>query len=148
MGFSIEVKVEGMEKLQRKLEANHTFAPAFRRLLEKMGLFVERQAKENATGRPGPMVQTGRLRSSISHVVDSKGIPEWVKVGTNVKYAPFVELGHMQHVGQFVPPLKKRLVNPRAPAYPFLVPAFEKMKEKIGELVNEFQKVIEERWNS
>lgn len=47
-----------------------------------------------------------------------------VYVGTNVYYAPYVEMGHRQNVGQFVAKLGKRLVAPFVKAKPFLRPAF------------------------
>lgn len=47
-----------------------------------------------------------------------------VYVGTNVYYAPYVEMGHRQNVGQFVAKLGRRLVAPFVKAKPFLRPAF------------------------
>lgn len=47
-----------------------------------------------------------------------------VYVGTNVYYAPYVEMGHRQNVGQFVAKLGRRLVAPFVQAKPFLRPAF------------------------
>lgn len=67
---------------------------------------VESAAKVNASGRPGPNVQTGRLRSSISWRLGEDGEGLFADIGTNVEYARFVELG-----------------TDRAPAYPFLRPA-------------------------
>jgi phage gpG-like protein len=69
---------------------------------------VEAAAKRNASGRPGPNVITGRLRGSITWRPGEDEISPYVDVGTNVFYAPFVELG-----------------TSRAPAYPFLRPALE-----------------------
>lgn len=70
-------------------------------------LRVESQAKINASGRPGPRVQTGRLRSSITHrlVIDSEGLA--AEVGTNVFYGEILEKGLL----------------PNGAKYPFLVPA-------------------------
>lgn len=51
-------------------------------------------------------VDTGRLRASISHALDRDGRGLVGVVGTDVDYAPFVELG-----------------TSRAPAQPFLRPA-------------------------
>jgi hypothetical protein len=56
-------------------------------------------------------VDTGRLKGSITHVVND----HTVVVGTNVEYAQAVELGHSQKVGQYVPEIGKRLVNPTVP---------------------------------
>lgn len=59
--------------------------------LQRRGLRVESQAKINASGRPGPNVITGRLRSSIHQElgVDSEGL--FSKVGSDVVYARRVE---------------------------------------------------------
>jgi hypothetical protein len=71
------------------------------------GIRVESQAKINASGRPGPNVQTGRLRSSIRTAGpfhDTLGL--YVDVGSDVHYSGYVEKG-----------------TDRAPAYPYLRPA-------------------------
>lgn len=74
--------------------------------LGRRAVRVESQAKLNASGRPGPNVRTGRLRSSISWAIseDARGL--YAVIGTNVFYAKWVELG-----------------SNTAPAYPFLRPA-------------------------
>lgn len=53
--------------------------------LEEIGLAAERFAK-----RACP-VDTGRLRNSITHALNMD--EEAVYIGTNVEYAPYVELG-------------------------------------------------------
>ena len=53
--------------------------------LEEVGLVAEGYAK-----RACP-VDTGRLRNSITHIVDER--TRHVVIGTNVEYAPYVELG-------------------------------------------------------
>lgn len=53
--------------------------------LEEVGLVAEGYAK-----RACP-VYTGRLRNSITHIVDEG--TRHVVIGTNVEYAPYVELG-------------------------------------------------------
>jgi HK97 gp10 family phage protein len=80
---------------------------AVARDLTRRAINVESQAKLNASGRPGPNVDTGRLRSSITHQLDRR--PEGglvARVGTNVEYARYVEEG-----------------TDRAPPYPYLRPA-------------------------
>lgn len=47
------------------------------------------EPKAHADGSMRPNVVTGRLRNSISHAVDGDA----AVVGTNVEYAPYVELG-------------------------------------------------------
>ena len=56
---------------------------AKRRGLEAIGLTAEGYAKRETP------VNTGRLRNSISHATDD----EAAYIGTNVEYAPYVELG-------------------------------------------------------
>ena len=56
---------------------------AKRRGLEAIGLTAEGYAKRETP------VRTGRLRNSISHATDD----EAAYIGTNVEYAPYVELG-------------------------------------------------------
>lgn len=79
--------------------------PVARDLLRR-GLLVEAAAKNFATGvGGGPRVRTGRLRSSITTVPgrDAQGV--YVDVGSNVSYAPFVELGtRYMHARPFLRP--------------------------------------------
>ena len=56
---------------------------AKKRGLEAIGLSAEGYAKKDTP------VDTGRLRNSISHATDG----EAAYIGTNVEYAPYVELG-------------------------------------------------------
>ena len=56
---------------------------AKKRGLEAIGLTAEGHAKKETP------VDTGRLRNSISHATDD----EASYIGTNVEYAPYVELG-------------------------------------------------------
>lgn len=61
---------------------------AVQRALEEIGLLAEGYAKKLCP------VDTGRLRNSITHDVWYGGIGgNAVYVGTNVEYAPYVELG-------------------------------------------------------
>ena len=84
--------------------------------LEKVGLIVERQAKVNVTQSPPshPQVQTGRLRSSITHEV---GEGE-VAIGTNVKYGAYLEHGSAHN-----------------PPYPWLFPSVEVNRQKIIDIL-------------
>lgn len=56
---------------------------AIERGLEAIGLTAEGHAKKETP------VDTGRLRNSISHAVEDGS----AYIGTNVEYAPYVELG-------------------------------------------------------
>ena len=62
------------------------------RALELIGMAAEGYAKDLCP------VDTGNLRNSITHVVDeSNGA---VYIGTNVEYAPYVELGTIKMAAQ------------------------------------------------
>jgi len=121
----IEIEVEELEQLQRDMEkAARELPPGLERKMGRATLLVEREAKQRASGRPGPMVQTGRLRASITPEVkklhgEVRGI-----VGSNVVYAPYVEFG-----------------TKRAQAYPYLRPALEAKEEAV---VKELEGVLDD----
>ena len=64
-------------------------------------------------------VRTGNLRNSITH--DSEDGGHTVVVGTNVKYAPYQELG---------------APNAHVPAHPYLRPAFENHLSEYQNVLN------------
>lgn len=66
------------------------FDAAMLRALERCGSQAEGYAKDLVP------VDTGRLRNSISHKVDDA--EKVVYIGTNVEYAPYVELGTGKYV--------------------------------------------------
>ena len=70
--------------------------------LQRRALQVDRAAKRNCP------VDTGRLRSSITNEVGQDGEGLVAVIGTNVEYAPYVELGTSKMAAQ-----------------PFLLPALE-----------------------
>lgn len=74
--MSVETKDNTKEVLS-------TLDKAIERGLEAIGLAAEGYAKEETP------VDTGRLRNSISHAVKNNA----AYIGTNVEYAPYVELG-------------------------------------------------------
>lgn len=115
---------------------------AVRKGLELVGRTIATQAVDNNGARPGPFVQTGRLRSSITHKVASDGMS--VVIGSSVEYAPRLELGfkgqenvksHQRKISQvFGNPISggPKTITVKAftreantPAYPFLRPAFD-----------------------
>lgn len=73
-------------------EAQQGIRRAMDRALEEIGLAAEGYAK-----RACP-VDTGNLRNSITHVVESG--EDAVYVGTNVEYAPYVEMGTSRTAAQ------------------------------------------------
>jgi HK97 gp10 family phage protein len=131
--FDMKAAMAPLEKAQKGLVA--------------IGLQLEGDIKRSISGAgpsiPGapPGVDTGRLRASIStnwsdspmdrgkvggQALDSEGVgkPEkmggkfTVVVGSNVTYAPFLEFG-----------------TRRMPARPFVRPAFDRIKNRIANLI-------------
>ena len=64
---------------------------ALARAMEKVGLVAEADVKNYMT-KEG-IVDTGRLRNSMTHQVQVDGDDYAVIVGTNVEYGPYVEFG-------------------------------------------------------
>lgn len=89
---------------------------AKKRALEICGGKAESYAKQLCP------VDTGRLRNSITHQQADESTE---LIGTNVSYAPYVELGHAQQPGRYVPALGKRLKASHVDGKPFLGPAVE-----------------------
>ena len=84
---------EVISGIQRKAEQ---IDQAVAQAIQITGLAVERQAKQNASGRPGPNVRTGNLRRSITTSMPIKGFGDSysVVVSATMVYARAVELGH------------------------------------------------------
>lgn len=85
-GERMEVKVEShiaevLSELEKKIELG----------LESVGEVAIGNAQEEITSMGA--VDTGRLRNSIDKAIDG----DTVYIGTNVKYAPYVEYGTKRH---------------------------------------------------
>ena len=100
--------------------------------MKAAGMQAETYAKQLC-----PVGETGNLRNSITHGVLIGDGQVAAVIGTDTYYAPFVELGHAQQVGRYVPKLGKRLVKPFAPAYPFLRPAVEDNQAELWSLIQQ-----------
>ena len=109
--LTFTIKVDNSQLVGREL------IEACRRALEICGGKAETYAKLKCPKR------TGNLQNSITHQVASDG--RSVAIGTNVEYAPYVELGHIQEVGRYVPAIGKRLKKSYVEPRPFLRPAIE-----------------------
>ena len=84
--------------LKRVKEADRKLLKELEQMLIRSALRMERDAKKNATSKP--KVQPGRLRSSITGLVDAPlGSPRVVlraggsSSGSDVDYAEYVEFG-------------------------------------------------------
>lgn len=115
-------KIEGQKELEKKFkETRKKSKKTIEEALVNSALIVERDAKINAP------VDTGRLRSSITHKEDGFGsYNPAVEIGTNIEYAKHVEFG-----------------TSRQSAKPFLFPAYNNNKSKIiKELAKAFKKGV------
>lgn len=110
--------IEGQKQLQNNLKKiNKKVKTDIEEALTNSALIVERDAKINAP------VDTGRLRSSITHKENDYGSDNpSVEIGTNVQYAEAVEYGTSKQSAQ-----------------PFLFPAYSGNKQRI---LKEFAKVF------
>lgn len=116
-----------------KAEALAKIKNALRNGLEICGGTAEGHAKEKCPS------DTGNLRNSIAH--EMRG-DETVAIGTNVFYAPFVEFGHSQEPGRYVPVLGKRLVASHVAAKPYMVPALnDHAQEYVNIIKGELDKI-------
>lgn len=88
--MSVDVREDNVDLAKAEIRA------AYARAMERIGMQAEGYAQDRCP------VDTGNLRNSITHTTDGTA----VYIGTNVEYAPPVELG-----------------TRRAAAQPFLKPA-------------------------
>jgi HK97 gp10 family phage protein len=88
--MSVDVREDNVDLAKAEIRA------AYARALERIGMQAEGYAQDLCP------VDTGNLRNSITHTTDGTA----AYIGTNVEYAPYVELG-----------------TRRAAAQPFLKPA-------------------------
>ncbi|KGE20626.1 hypothetical protein PWYN_03010 [Paenibacillus wynnii] len=98
--------------------------------MDKGGLIVERDAK-----RLAPVGDTGHLRARIGRKVIDRGNEIVCEVGTNVHYAPYVELGTGIHASngqgrqtpwRFKLPNGKWVTTQGMKPQPFLLPALRR----------------------
>ena len=81
MANNIEMRID---VVNNSVQVGEAFRAACLRALERCGMEAEGYAKDLAP------VDTGRLRNGISHAVSEDEMAAYV--GTNVSYAPYVEL--------------------------------------------------------
>ena len=126
MGESVTIK-------SYRKERESEILAGLQRGLEKVGRLVEESAARNIVAHSSktPWKETGQIASSVGHEVSG----DTVTIGTNLKIGKYLELGHIQHPGQFVPAIGKRLVASDVPPYPWLFPAVESNREKIIDIL-------------
>lgn len=102
------------------------------RTLEIIGSVGEGHVKEKI--QENGSVVTGRLIGGIAH---ERRDADTEAIGTDVEYAPYVELGHNQQPGRYVPAIGKRLVASHVAAKPFLKPGVMDHTEEFVQIVQQ-----------
>ena len=87
----IEVSIYGDSLIELSKKIKNFYVP-MKEGMSKIGLILERRVVENLSG-PILKVRSGRLRSSITHLVESSMSDVSLKVGTNVIYMAAHEFG-------------------------------------------------------
>jgi len=137
----ISIEIKGLKETQREMEriVRDLRGEPYLSAMRRATLLVQRSAKIKAP------VDTGRLRASITPEVRAQGNLVTGVVGSNVKYAHFVELGTKAH---FVPQqyigtwarrhgLGDRGLFVSGRAQPYLEPAFVENAERIVRMLGD-----------
>ena len=148
--MAIDVEVKGLIETQRKMTqmARDVHGTPIVNAMRDATLIVQRSARQNAP------VDTGRLRASITPEIRATPVEVVGVVGSNVVYAPFVEMGTRPHFPPtaaletwaarhgLVAFLVARAISRRGiRAVRFLQRAFE---DNRGRIVNRFERAIKE----
>lgn len=102
MPSKISAEIKGLKETQRNLEkavSDLRGTPVLNAMRDAT-LLVERDAKRGLVGYQSPSVggvNTGRVRASITPEVKTQGAEVVGVVGSNVKYAPYVEFDTKPH---------------------------------------------------
>lgn len=93
-------------------------------------------AVDPTTGARQKIAAGGTLRRGWNATPsERRGGTYEAKVLNNVKYASYVEYGHRQHVGQFVPVLGKRLTKSWVPGQHMLQKSHDEVKKDVEKIV-------------
>ncbi len=109
--------------------------------MEKACVLVQNDAKRNIVenSAKSPWKKTGQIASAVNHEVTTNGNEIIGEIGIadqeKAKVGKYLELGHIQHPGQYVEAIGKRLVAGEVSPYPWLFPAVESNREKIIEIL-------------
>lgn len=127
--FAIQINTDALEAMQKKL-GELMAEESIKALQEEILLEIGQRIME-ATKAKTP-VDTGNLRGNW-FLSDLKwhGDSLELELYNNVEYAPYVEYGHTQEVGRYVPAIGKRLVVPLSPGF-FMMTRSEQAAERIA----------------
>lgn len=83
-------------------------------------------------------VDTGQLRQNwTKSEVTKKGVVHTVTLKNPVEYASYVEYGHRQRVGRYVPAIDKKLVKPWVEGQHFVEKSRIEMENELPDLIEE-----------
>ena len=85
--MKITIDLRDAEQLQQRWNNPALIRQPMGDFFYATGIHVTNLAKVNAPH------DRGRLRASLNHMIDTATVPQWVKVGSNLEYAPFMEYG-------------------------------------------------------
>lgn len=147
--------LKGDDILIRKLHPPRLIGLPSRDLMRSFGEIARDEAREEAP------VDTGDLRDSIDFSTDGGAISEWVRIGTNLDYAPYVHEGTRPHFPPIaaitaaanrrgIPPfLFARAIAQRGTApNPFLRRGMARAEKRIGHLLTIAARSIERRFGA
>lgn len=164
--FVVDIQVEGIDELRRKLRSEVAATPT-RKFLQRSGDSIIGKAKPLA-----PVGATGDLRKKIDKEVSTETpVPTYVKVGTNVTYAPFVEFGRgpgkqppyrnieywyrrknqtgpTEDVFAAVRAIQRAIARRGVEAQPFLVPGFDQAVPNIQRHAVTWARELEEAYKN
>ena len=132
----IEMSIEGMEQLQKKL-SDVAGSKSFDETIKEATLKLHNYVKITTP------VDTGRARASIWNVIGNKGVRTWGKVGTNVFYYPFIEFGTKKMEARHVTPESSIRILGEGP----FAHSITEFKKDMPEIANQIAIGIENTWN-
>lgn len=157
-GDMLRAEVHGLPELLARLQADKLVAVPLRRFWSRLGITGVNIAKELTP------VDRGRLRASEAHEVSTAKIPDFVRIGPNVRYGGWVHDGRKPG-GKFPPlaPIKawaKRHGMPESAAFPiarkiaqkgikerpFLTDALPKILDRMPPLMTKLGDEIKQNW--
>lgn len=127
------------EFLKRLERAQAIIDSEFMQAAKDIGLAFLKEVKEQT-----PKGLTGKLNQSWKMEVSKNGNVYEVIAFNPMEYASFVESGHRQQVGRYVPAIGKRLVNPWVEGRFMMRLTEEQIKQKIPQITQQIEERLKE----
>ena len=131
---TIKITVKGADVVLAMIRSKKTnFNNIIKDSIKVTALQIEKQAKLNCP------VKTGNLRRSIMSKEGKKGNTYYAEIGPDIAVAPYavwVETGHAQQPGRYIPSLGKTLVADWVDGKWFMAATSIQMRNKIVSNLN------------